>query len=258
MKPALTLDRLTVRRGGVTVVGDVSLRVMPGSFVGLIGPNGAGKTTLLRAALGLIPASGRSDLAALDPAARARHAAYLPQARDVAWPIAVETLVRLGRRAHPDRRGDAAAVADALSRMDLTHLARRPATALSGGELARALIARLIAQDTPLILADEPEAGLDPAHEMAVMQLLARLAGQGRAVVASMHDLGMAARWCDRLVLMDRGRVVADGQPKAVLTPANLQGSFGVSGAFLDSPAGPVFVTLPPRPMPTPDPANGL
>lgn len=258
MKPALTLDRLTVRRGGVAVVSDVSLRVMPGSFVGLIGPNGAGKTTILRAALGLIPAEGQSDLAALDPGARARRAAYLPQARDVAWPIAVEALVRLGRRAHPDRREDAAAVADALSRMDLTHLARRPATALSGGELARALIARLIAQDTPLILADEPEAGLDPAHEMAVMQLLARLAGQGRAVVASMHDLGMAARWCDRLVLMDRGRVVADGPPKAVLTPGNLQGSFGVSGAFLDSPAGPVFVTLPPRPMPTPDPANGL
>ena len=245
MTPALAIEGLSVRRGEALALDAVSLRIEPGSFVGLIGPNGAGKTTLIRAALGLIPAQGRCDLAALPPAARARRAAYLPQTRDVAWPVTVETLVRLGRRPHHDRRAGDAAVRAALDRMDLAHLAQRPATRLSGGELARALIARVLAQDTPLILADEPTAALDPAHEIAAMRVFSDLARQGRAVVASMHDLGQAARWCDRLVLLDRGRIAADGRPAEVLTPENLRASFGVSGAFLDGPDGPVFVTLP-------------
>ncbi|MDO5370722.1 ABC transporter ATP-binding protein [Paracoccus sp. (in: a-proteobacteria)] len=245
---SLTLQDLTVRRDGCPTVDHVTLSIPAGSFVGLIGPNGAGKTTLMQAALGLIPAEGQSDLAALPPARRARRAAWLPQAREIAWPIPVEALVRLGRRADPDRRADTQAVAGAMAALDVTHLAQRRATELSGGELARALIARLLAQRTPLILADEPVAGLDPAHQFAVMELFARLARQGRTVIASIHDLALAARYCQRLVLMDRGRVVADGTPTEVLSPARLTAAFGVSGAFVPTPSGPVFVTLPPPP----------
>ncbi|SDW39434.1 ABC transporter ATP-binding protein [Paracoccus sanguinis] len=242
---SLTLSALTVRRDGCPVVDRVSLAVPPGQFVGLIGPNGAGKSTLMRAALGLIAAEGISDLAALPPARRARRAAWLPQTREVAWPIPVAALVRLGRRADPDRRADAPAVAEALAALDATHLRDRRATELSGGELARVLIARLLAQRTPLILADEPVAGLDPAHQLAVMALFRDLARQGRTVIASVHELGLAARFCDRLVLMDRGRLVADGAPAEVLTAPHLRDSFGVGGAFVATPAGPAFVTLP-------------
>ena len=245
---SLNLHNLTVRRDGCPTVDHVTLSIPPGSFVGLIGPNGAGKTTLMQAALGLIGAEGQSDLAALPPARRARRAAWLPQAREIAWPLPVEALVRLGRRADPDRRADSAAVAEAMAALDVTHLAQRRATELSGGELARVLIARLLAQRTPLILADEPVAGLDPSHQFAVMALFARLARQGRTVIASIHDLALAARFCHRLVLMDRGRLVADGSPSEVLTPARLEQVFGVSGAFVPTPAGPVFVTLPPPP----------
>lgn len=258
---SLSLRDLTVRRGGRVVVDRVSLEVAPGSFVGLIGPNGAGKTTLMRAALGLIAAEGVSDLAALPPARRARRAAWLPQAREIAWPIPVEPLVRLGRRTDPDRRADGPAVAEAMAAMEVTHLRDRPATELSGGELARVLIARLLAQRTPLILADEPVAGLDPAHQFAVMALFSRLAAEGRTVIASIHDLTLAARFCERLVLMGAGgRIVADGPPADVLTPERLQQVFGVGGSFLPTPAGPVFVTLPPPPSSPapapPDPAD--
>lgn len=237
----LSLRNLTVD----SRVRDVSLDIPAGQFVGLIGPNGAGKTTLMRAALGLIPAAGHSDLAALPPARRARRAAWMPQTREVAWPVPVAALVRLGRRVDPDRRADDAAVAEALAAVDITHLRDRPANALSGGELARVLIARLLAQRTPLILADEPVAGLDPAHQIAVMALFGDLARDGRTVIASVHDLGLAARFCDRLVLMHGGQVMADGTPAEVLTPDRLRDGFGVSGQFVETPAGPAFVTLP-------------
>lgn len=241
---SLSLRNLTVD-GRVT---GVTLDVPAGCFVGLIGPNGAGKSTLMRAALGLIPADGHSDLAALPPRQRARRAAWLPQSREVAWPVPVAALVRLGRLAQgpdPDRRAAEAAVTEALAALDITHLRDRPATELSGGELARALIARLLAQRTPLILADEPVAGLDPAHQLAVMALFRDLARAGRTVIASVHDLGLAARFCDRLVLLDAGRVAADGPPARVLTPNRLRASFGVAGAFVDGPGGQAFVTLP-------------
>lgn len=245
----LVLENLTVRRGPCPVLEGVTLRVEEGAFIGLIGPNGAGKTTLLRAAQGLLPFEGTSTLAALPAAERARRAAWLPQAREVAWPVSVETLVALGRVPHLGlgarmAAADHAAVDRALAHMGLGGMRARIATRLSGGEQARALIARMLAQETPLLLADEPIAGLDPAAQIATMRVFAGLAAQGRGVVASLHDLGLAARHCSRLVLLGGGRVVADGPPAQVLSAENLAQVFGIRAFYQDTAEGPVFQPL--------------
>jgi iron complex transport system ATP-binding protein len=240
----LVLDALSVRRGPCPVVDAVSLTVGRGELVGLIGPNGAGKTTLMRGALGLLPTRGHSSLAAMPPGARARHAAWLPQAREIAWPVPVATLVALGRMPWAARGmtdADRAAVERALTALDLEAWRDRPATALSGGEQARVLLARALAQETPLLLADEPIAGLDPAHQLSTMAHLAGLARAGRGIVVALHDLGLAARFCTRLVLLDRGRVAADGPPDAVLTPALMRAVFGIRAWYADTADGPVF-----------------
>lgn len=236
----LTLDNLTVQRGGRVTLHPTSLRVGPGEFIGLIGPNGAGKSTLLRAALGLIAARGQSSLAQLSPRARARAAAWLPQQREIAWGLRVAALVALAQ----DGREDAPQVAAALARMDVASLAQRPATALSGGEQARVLIARALAQDTPLLLADEPIAGLDPAHQIACMALFARLAAEGRTVIASAHDLGLAARHCTRLWVLHQGRIVADGPPRAVLTPELLREVFAIRCHLAEAEGGLILQPL--------------
>lgn len=245
MSALLDARDLSVRLGGRAVLSGASLRVGPGECVGLIGPNGAGKTTLMRAALGLVPHGGASSLAALAPAERARRAAWLPQSREIAWPVAVREVVALGRHPHPgDRAADGAAVAAAMARMSLGPLAARDATRLSGGERARVLIARALAQETPLVLADEPIAGLDPAGQIETMRLFASLAAEGRAVVVSLHDLGLAMRRCTRLVLLHQGRVAADGPPADVLTPARLRDVFGVRAHMAETADGPVLVPL--------------
>lgn len=238
----LTLRNLTMRRGPCPVVEDASLSVARGEFVGLIGPNGAGKTTLLRGALGLLAAEGASSLAELSPEARARAASWLPQAREIAWPVTVEALVALGRLPHHDKGPEA--VERALARMGLAGLRDRRATELSGGEQARVLIARALAQEAPLLLADEPIAGLDPAAQIAAMRVFAGLAAQGGAVLAALHDLGLAARHCTRLIVMAKGRIVADGSPREVLTPATLARVFGIRAHFAETAEGPVFQPL--------------
>jgi iron complex transport system ATP-binding protein len=249
MTPAMTLENLTVRRGRRVVVDAATLSIAPGEVVGLIGPNGAGKTSLLRAAIGLLPATGRADLAALSPRLRATRVAWLPQTREIAWPVSVETVVALGRIPHlpglsARTPADRAAVDAALDRMGLSGLRHRPATELSGGEQARVLIARTIAQGAPLILADEPVAGLDPAAQIATMRVFAGVAAEGGAVLTSLHDLGLAARHCHRLVLMHQGRIVADDPPASVLTPDNLARVFGITAHVAAGPEGMVFQPL--------------
>ena len=243
----LTARDITVTRGQCPVVDAVSLDIGPGDCVGLIGPNGAGKTTLLRALLGLERHRGQSSLAALSAAQRARAAAWLPQAREIAWPVTVEHLVTLGRLPHLNSGQrmtgtDRAAVDTALERMGLHTFRTRPATALSGGEQARVLIARALAQDTPLLLADEPAAGLDPAAQIGALQCFAEQAAAGRAVLVSLHDLTLAARHCTRLVLMHRGRLVADGTPAQVLTQDNLRQVFHLDARLESTGAGPVVL----------------
>jgi iron complex transport system ATP-binding protein len=245
----LALDGLTVKRGDCPVVDSATLRIGAGDLVGLIGPNGAGKTTLMRGALGLLPHGGTSSLTAMTSPARAKHVAWLPQSREIAWPVAVETLVMLGRTPHlaagqRPTDTDRAAVARALATMGLTGFEARPATELSGGEQARVLIARALAQDTPLILADEPIAGLDPGHQIATMTAFAELARGGKALMVSLHDLGLAARHCTRLILMHKGRIHADGPPEAVLTQDNLAQVFGISAHLTRGPQGVIFQPL--------------
>jgi iron complex transport system ATP-binding protein len=233
----LSLDLLTVMRGGCPVVDGVTLEIGAGEVVGLIGPNGAGKTTMMRGALGLLAASGGSSLTALHARDRAKAAAWLPQAREIAWSVSVETLVSLGRSPYLAggrklSQADHEAVAQALEQMGLTAFARRDATALSGGEQARVLIARVLAQSTPLIMADEPVAGLDPAHQFSLMRVFSKLAQGGKSVLVSMHDLGLAAQYCTRLVMIHRGKLAADGTPREVLSDDLLRDVFQVSGRW--------------------------
>ena len=244
----LALDQVTVRRGPRKVLDAVSFSIRPGEVVALLGPNGAGKSSLLRAALGLLPAQGEiwlgdDLLQGLTPRQRALRLAYVPQERAVAWSLDVGTLVALGRQPHrATPQADAAAVAAALEAMDMAGFERRPATELSGGERARALIARALAQEAPLLLADEPTAGLDPAHQLGLMARFRALAAQGSAVLVAIHDLGLAARWCDRVILLHRGRVVAAGPPAATLTPDALARVYGVTAFHGSDAAGPLLL----------------
>ncbi|WP_439124220.1 ABC transporter ATP-binding protein [Marivita sp.] len=245
----LSLQNLTVKRGECPVVDAASLSIGPGECVGLIGPNGAGKTSLLRGALGLLPSDGISSLAALPPRKRAAQAAWLPQTREIAWPMSVERIVALGRLPYLARGAslsetDQTAVDAALARMGLQNYRQRLATALSGGEQARVLIARTLAQDTPLLMADEPIAGLDPAAQIATLQVFETLAKEGRAVLTSLHDLSLAGRYCTRLILMGAGQIIADGPPRDVLTPRMLAEVFHLKADVLDTPQGPIVQPL--------------
>lgn len=245
----LSVQNLSVRLRKREVFKNISFDVQDGEFIGLIGPNGAGKTTLMRAALGLLPHSGESSLAHKSARARAHAVAWMPQLREIAWPVSVERLVALGRLPHlaTGQRlapADQAHVDSAIARLGLETFRDRAASRLSGGEQARALIARALAQDTPLLMADEPIAGLDPAHQISTMQMFRSVADEGRAVMVSLHDLGLAARHCTRLLLLAGGRVLADGGPGDVLTPDLMAEAFGVSIWHEETEQGAVFQPL--------------
>lgn len=230
---------LSVDLGAERVLAGVACTLEPGRITGIIGPNGAGKSTLLRALAGLVtPAAGTitlagKRLAAFDRFERARAIAFLPQDRTVHWPLTVRAVVALGRiphRAAPagDSAADQAAIDAAMTDMDVAHLADRPVDTLSGGERARVLCARALAQRGQTILADEPTAGLDPAHALELFAMLARLAANGRTIGVALHDLSLAARFCHDVVILARGRVVAAGSCAEVMTSERLSATFGV------------------------------
>jgi iron complex transport system ATP-binding protein len=245
----LSVQNLSVTLRNRPVIRDVSFEVQPGEFIGLLGPNGSGKTSLMRAVLGLLPATGRSSLAEMNTSDRARAVSWMPQSREIAWPIPVERLVALGRLPHLPQglqlpMADQALVDQAINRMGLVSFRRRAASRLSGGEQARALIARALAQDTPLFMADEPATGLDPAHQISTTEIFATLAAEGRSALVSLHDLGLAARHCTRLILLSEGRILADGAPSDVLTPDLMARAFGISVWHQNTAQGPVFQPL--------------
>lgn len=235
----LAARRLRVALKGREILRGVDLDLRAGEIVGVIGPNGAGKSTLLRALAGLAtPAAGGVTLEGRDAAlwggdARARALAYLPQDRVVHWPLAARAVVALGRAPHRGLAApaaDAEAIAAAMAAVDVTALAARPVTELSGGERARVLVARALAQGARTIVADEPTAGLDPAHALTLLAHLRDLAGEGRAVLLALHDLSLAAGHCDRLLLLRDGCVLAAGAPRDVLTPELLETAYGIVG----------------------------
>lgn len=239
-RTGLTIEAaaVTAVRGRRTILGPVDARVRPGEFVGLVGPNGAGKSTLLRVLAGLeapeqgTVSFGGRPLPMLPNGELARRLAYLGQEGRVHWPISAERVVALGRLPHRQARaghGDAAAVARAMAAMEILDLRDRPVAGLSGGERMRVLIARALAVEADALLADEPTSGLDPAHQLHVLETFARLAREGVAVVAVLHDLSLALRFCDRLLLMAGGLALADGRPADVLDAAALRATYGIT-----------------------------
>lgn len=239
MSDVLRADGVSVRRGKTEILRRASFEVGKGELIGLIGPNGAGKTTLLKVLSGLLPPiagdvrlNGR-PVSTWPRRAFARHVGYLAQAAVAHWPLTVERTVALGRLPHQEplrqiARDDAQAVEAALAQVDASHLRDRIVTTLSGGERARVMLARVLAGDPSILLADEPGTGLDPAHQLQIMDHMRRLARQGRGVVVVLHDLTLAARFCDRLVMLRDGRIVISGSISEVLTQGHMEDVFQV------------------------------
>lgn len=238
--PLLMAVGVRVWLGGREVLRDVSLSLAPGQLVALVGPNGAGKTTLLRALSGLVPSHGSIDvggqpLALLSLEQRARRFAYLPQGHVVHWPLPVQDIVALGRYPHgatdPSRlaAADAEAVRRAMQLADVADLARRPVTELSGGERSRVALARVLAVQAPVILADEPTASLDPRHQIDVMQTLRAASRDNVLVIVVTHDLGLAARFADTVLVMSDGRLVSQGKPDQALSEQVIAEVFRIS-----------------------------
>jgi iron complex transport system ATP-binding protein len=253
--PLLAVDGLRVRLGGTTVLDNVDATADRGRFVGLVGPNGAGKTTLLRTVAGAVtPDEGRVTVGGerihdLSSKAASRLVATVPQDTSVAFEFDVRTVVEMGRNPHRSRFGgwtesDAAAVERALDRTDTRQFADRPVTSLSGGERQRVLLARALAQNAPLLLLDEPTGSLDINHQVRTLDLVSDLVSKGRTALAAVHDLDLAARYCEELLLMSGGRVVAAGPPASVLTESALRDAFGADAVVSENPVtGTVSVT---------------
>jgi iron complex transport system ATP-binding protein len=249
MSTLLSVEALAFGYGRAPVFAAVSFSVGAGELVALCGPNGAGKSTLLRLALGMhAPSAGTVRLAG-DPVATlsrreiARRAALLPQDAPGELPLSVREVVALGRLPHlgrfqPETAADAEAVERALAATDTRALADRPVAELSGGERHRVHLARALAQEAPLLLLDEPIAGLDLAHQLETLDLLATIVRAGRSAIVALHDLSLAARCCGRVLLLADHALRADDTPRAVFTPEILARTFGVRADVLSDAEG--------------------
>ena len=236
---SLKAEAITVELGGRTVLRDFTAEIVPGDFIAVVGANGAGKSTALKALAGLLQTArggvvlNAKNIRDLQAREIGREIAYLPQDRSVHWPLIAERVVALGRLPHrnfsaAESPADKTAIEAAMQRMDVVQLAQRPIVALSGGERARVLVARALAQEARYLIADEPTAGLDPAHTLHLFQEFARLAFDGHAVVTAMHDLSLALRFAKRVLLMKNGQCIADGNAASVLTCGNIAQAFGI------------------------------
>jgi iron complex transport system ATP-binding protein len=246
---------LRVSLKGREVLRGLDLAAAPGRLTAIIGRNGAGKTTLLKVLAGLVaPHAGAAlldgvDIGTWERGRLARALAYLPQERLVHWALTVRAVVALGRLPYQpfgagESEADRTAIDAALAAMDAAHLAGRPVPELSGGERARVLVARALAQEPRVLLADEPAAGLDPAHQLTLFQHLAALAAAGRTVVVALHDLSLAARFCHTIALVHEGRTLAAGTPQEVLSPEHLAAAYGITARYQSIDGVPVVLPI--------------
>jgi len=245
--PAIDVDGVSITLGGETVLDSVSTSVDDGTLVGVVGPNGAGKTTLLRTINGALAPDGGSvrvvgrDVAELGSREASRLVATVPQSTASAFDFPVRRIVEMGRTPHVGRFGtrtvaDRRAVDEAMERAAVDRLADRPVTEVSGGERQRVFLARALAQDTPVLLLDEPTSDLDVNHQIRTLDLVADLVDEGRTVVAAIHDLDLAARYCDELRLLYDGRIRASGPPESVLTDTTVEAAFGARATVTTHP----------------------
>jgi iron complex transport system ATP-binding protein len=258
MSALLTAQNISFAYDGRPVLKGVSLVVEAGEFVGLIGANGSGKTTLLRILLGLLPAPGAvrlcdDPLESLDRREVAKRATMVLQDTRVDFAFTARELVAMGRtpylgRFTPERPVDQEAIAHAMRETGTEGLAERLVTELSGGERQRVHLARALAQETRVILLDEPTANLDLTHQYEALELVREFTGSGGAALAAIHDLTLAARFCDRLLLLSDGKIVAAGPPAEVITESNLAHHFALrarlrrdeeTGGLIVYPLGP-------------------
>jgi iron complex transport system ATP-binding protein len=245
----IRLDGVSVTLGGAQVLDDVTASVDDGEWVGVIGPNGAGKTTLLRAVAGLAPHDGtieigRRAVSSLKRRELSRRVALVPHDPLMPKEMTVAEYVLLGRTPYvpylgSESRSDVDAVEGALERLDLTALASRRLGTLSGGERQRAVLARALAQETGVLLLDEPTSALDVGRQQQVLEFVDRLRAEERlTILSAMHDLTLAAQFADRLVLLDRGAVVADGAPRDVVTEARVAAHYGATVRIVEDEGG--------------------
>ena len=250
---SLVAHDVSVRLRDREVVREISFTAGRGAFIVIVGPNGAGKTTLLKAIAGLVPHSGALSwdghvLSALTAAQRAKILAYLPQGHVAHWPITARDVVAIGRAPFASSlarlsQADQQAIDEALALVEATAFAARPITELSGGERARVMLARALAVGAQLLLADEPVAALDPAHQLAVMAILQERARVGGLVIAVSHDLVLAARFADRILVLSEGRVASFAPPSEALNPDILRSVFSIEALAMR--AGETTVSLP-------------
>ncbi len=243
----ITVEDLSVSLGGTPVLDGVSFEVPEGSFTAVVGPNGAGKTTLLQTLNGVRrPDAGRvtvdgREVGSLSARECARLVATVPQDTSLGFDFAVRDVVAMGRTPHRGRfdrtePSDREAVERALERACIVHLADRPVGAVSGGERQRVLLARALAQAAPVLLLDEPTASLDINHQVGTLELVSGLVEDGRTALAAIHDLDLAARYCDALVVLSEGRVLAAGPPDDVLSTEVVERAFDVRVAVRSNP----------------------
>jgi len=258
---ALAIEKLDFAYGRAPVLAGLDLSVAAGTITGILGPNGSGKTTLVRlASAALRPAAGRisvfgSDLSDLPSRERARRVAVVPQETHPVFEFTVEEIVRMGRAPHLGLLGleaprDRAIAHEAMERCEVTHVAARSFRALSGGERQRVMLARALAQEARLLLLDEPTAFLDLKHRLAVYTLLGRLHREnGLTVVVVSHDINLAARYCDRLVLLRCGAIAADGTPAQVLRPDPIRSVYEVEVEIGTDPSSGRPFVIPLKPV---------
>jgi iron complex transport system ATP-binding protein len=254
----LSVRDLHVSYGDTAVLRGVDLEARPGEVVALVGPNGCGKTTLIRAITRVLPwtsgdvLAGETSLVDLRPRDLARLIAVVPQNPQLPLGYTALDVVLMGRTPHLgffDQEGpsDLRLAWEAIERVGVAHLAHRRVDELSGGERQNVVLARALAQDTPILLLDEPTANLDVGHQMSVAVLVRRLAASGLAVLAAIHDLTLASLYSDRVVLMTAGRVLSEGRPTEILTGSLIRAAYGADVTVLPTAGrGPVIVPLEP------------